>query len=95
MKPRAQKDTTGTIRSRIPSGMKDTQVKRETEYAPFLNKIAMKEAVNFLREVYGGSVVDVANILTAEAENDKGTIKKYLHSVKDYVDGLMEQIDKP
>ena len=35
MKPRAQKDTTGTIRSRIPPGMKDTQVKRETEYAPF------------------------------------------------------------
>ena len=52
----------------------------------------MKEAVNFLREVYGGSVVHVANILTAEAENDKETIIKYLEHVKEYTEGLIEKV---
>ena len=44
----------------------------------------MKEAVNFLRQVYLGSINAVASILTAEAENDKETILKYLTNVKDY-----------
>ena len=52
----------------------------------------MKEAVNFLREVYGGSIVDVANIITAEAENDKETILKYLANVKEYTEGLIEKV---
>ena len=52
----------------------------------------MKEAVNFLREVYDGSIMDVANILTAEAENDKETILKYLTSVKEYTEGLIEKV---
>lgn len=52
----------------------------------------MNEAVSFLREVYDGSIVDIANILTAEAENDKETILKYLASVKEYAEGLIEKV---
>jgi len=52
----------------------------------------MKEAVSFLREVYDGSIMDVANILTAEAENDKETILKYLASVKEYTEELIEKV---
>lgn len=52
----------------------------------------MKEVVNFLRAVYEGSVVDVANILTAEADGDKEVLLKYLHTVRDYVDKLIEKL---
>lgn len=52
----------------------------------------MKEAVNFLRHTFKNSVVDVANILTAEADGDKDTIRKYLQSVIDYVIKLKEQL---
>ena len=52
----------------------------------------MKEAVSFLREVYDGSIMDIANILTAEADNDKETILKYLASVKEYTEGLIEKV---
>lgn len=52
----------------------------------------MKEAVNFLRQVYAGSVMDVANILTAEADEDIETIKKYLAEVRDYTEGLINKI---
>lgn len=34
----------------------------------------------------------VANILTAEAENDKETILNYLASVKKYTEGLIEKV---
>ena len=52
----------------------------------------MKEAVNFLRQVYEGSLLDVANILTAEANGDTETIKKYLAAVRDYTEGLINKI---
>ena len=52
----------------------------------------MKEAVNFLRQVYHGSVVNVANIITADAENDKETILEYLEGVKEYTEGLIEKV---
>lgn len=52
----------------------------------------MKEAVNFLRQVYEGSILDVANILTAEANEDTETIKKYLVEVRDYTEELINKI---
>ena len=53
----------------------------------------MKEAVTFLRHVYANGVIsDLANILTAEAENNKETILKYLASVKEYTEGLIEKV---
>jgi hypothetical protein len=50
----------------------------------------MKEAVNFLRHVFDGSVCDVANIMTAEAEDDKITILSYLTTVREYTQSLIE-----
>ena len=52
----------------------------------------MKEAVNFLVEVFATSYEDFAFIYTAEAENDKETIIKYLTNVKDYTEGLIEKV---
>ena len=52
----------------------------------------MKEAVNFLRQVYAGSMLDVANIITAEANEDIETIKKYLTTVRDYTEGLINKL---
>ncbi|MBR4757399.1 MAG: hypothetical protein IK084_01185 [Bacteroidaceae bacterium] len=53
----------------------------------------MKEAVNFLRQVYEGSVTDVATILVAEANNDKDTIVKYLMRVHNYTAKLINKIN--
>ena len=52
----------------------------------------MKEAVNFLTQVYYGSVPDVATIKVAEAENDYETIEKYLLSVYNYTAKLMNKL---
>ena len=52
----------------------------------------MKEAVNFLTQVYYGSVENVATIKVAEAESDKETILKYLTNVKEYTEGLIEKV---
>lgn len=52
----------------------------------------MKEAVNFLTQVFYGSVENVATIKVAEAENDKETILKYLTNVKEYAEGLIEKV---
>lgn len=52
----------------------------------------MKEAVNFLTQVYYGSVADVAAIKVAEADNDKETIEKYLMYVHNYTGRLINQL---
>ena len=52
----------------------------------------MKEAVNFLSEVFATSYEDLATIHTAQAENDKETILKYLTNVKEYTEGLIEKV---
>lgn len=52
----------------------------------------MKEVVNFLRTVYYGSMTDIANILTAEADGNKEILRKYLQTVREYVDGLIEKL---
>ena len=52
----------------------------------------MKEAVNFLVEVFATSYEDLAFIYTAQDENDKETILKYLANVKDYTEGLIEKV---
>ena len=52
----------------------------------------MKEAVNFLTQVFHGSITDVATIKVAEAENDKERILQYLASVKEYTEGLIEKL---
>ena len=50
----------------------------------------MKEAVNFLRQIYSDSINSIATIVTAEAENNKNIILQYLENVKDYTEGLIE-----
>lgn len=52
----------------------------------------MKEAVNFLTQVYYGSVADVAAIKVAEADHDKETIEKYLMYVHNYTGRLINQL---
>lgn len=52
----------------------------------------MKEAVNFLTQVYYGSVADVAAIKVAEADNDRETIEKYLMYVHNYTGRLINQL---
>lgn len=54
----------------------------------------MKEAINFLKHIYSESVPDIANILVAEAEGDKETIRRYLTSVRDYVEELLNELEK-
>lgn len=52
----------------------------------------MSEAVNFLTQVYYGSVPDVAAIKVAEAENDRETIEKYLMFVHNYTARLINKL---
>ena len=52
----------------------------------------MKEAVNFLTQVYYDSVADVAAIKVAEADNDRETIEKYLMYVHNYTGRLINQL---
>ena len=52
----------------------------------------MKEAVNFLTQVYSGSMTDVANIKVAEADNDRETIEKYLMAVHNYTGRLINKL---
>jgi hypothetical protein len=54
----------------------------------------MKDAVFFLSTVFKFSLEDLATIHTAHAENDKGTIIKYLTSVKEYTEELIEKVKK-
>lgn len=54
----------------------------------------MKEAINFLKHIYSESVPDIANILVAEAEGDFGAVRKYLLSVREYVDKLIYESKK-
>lgn len=54
----------------------------------------MKEAVNFLTQVYYGSVSDVATIKVAEADNDLETIKKYLMYVHNYTGRLINKLNE-
>lgn len=54
----------------------------------------MKEAINFLIHIYSDSVSDIANIYVAEAEGDKEMIRKYLTSVREYIDKLIYESTK-
>ena len=57
-----------------------------------VEKEGLREAVNFLRTVYAESVPDVARIIVAEAEEDTEIIKKYLITVRDYTDKLINKL---
>lgn len=50
-----------------------------------------RAVINFLMTVYGESVTDVATILCAEANGDTDTLKKYLTTVRDFVNKLIEE----
>lgn len=52
----------------------------------------MREAVNFLTQVYDRSIPDVAAIKVAEAENDRETIEKYLMYVHNYTGRLINKL---
>ena len=53
----------------------------------------MKAALEFLKYIYFDSTNDLAQILNAEANNDKQTVKKYLNSVKGFIDDLINGIE--
>ena len=54
----------------------------------------IRTSVNFLTHVYSDSVVDIATLSVAEAEDDLGTIKRYLIGIRDYADEMIKHIDK-
>lgn len=56
------------------------------------SKTVNRAVINFLMTVYDKSVSDVATILCAEAEGDTTTLKKYLTTVRDFVNNLIEEI---
>lgn len=47
---------------------------------------------NFLKHIFSESVPDLANIVEAEATDDKETLIDYLTSVKGKIDMWIEQI---
>lgn len=47
---------------------------------------------NFLKHIFSESVPDLANIVEAEATDDKETLIDYLTSVKSYIEKWIEQI---
>lgn len=51
-----------------------------------------KTAVNFLKHVFNYSVPHMANIVTAEAEGDKDTIRKYLEEIRDLIDKWIKEL---
>ena len=52
----------------------------------------MKEAVQFLVQVFNGSMRNLANILTAEADGNRETIITYLEWIKNKTEGLIEKV---
>lgn len=47
---------------------------------------------NFLKHIFSESVPDLANIMEAEANDDKETLIDYLKSVKIHIDGWIAEI---
>ena len=54
--------------------------------------VSIHTAIRFLTTVYAESVNDIAAILCAEADGDTATLKKYLTTVRDFVNELIEEI---
>ena len=51
-----------------------------------------KAAVNFLRYVFKDNVSHMANIVVAEAEGDKDTIKEYLEGIRELIDKWIQEL---
>lgn len=49
--------------------------------------------VKFLTHIYDDSVQDIAAILAAQAAGDTKTLWNYLHQVKDFIEGLMMEME--
>lgn len=47
---------------------------------------------NFLKHIFSESVPDLANIVEAEANDDKETLIDYLKSIKIHIDGWIAEI---
>lgn len=69
-----------------------TRARQYKEICWKVEREGMREAVNFLRTVYAQSVPDCARIMVAEADEDVDAIKKYLTTVRDYAEGLINKI---
>ena len=54
----------------------------------------IRTSVNFLMHIYNDSMADCATLSVAEAEDDLGTIKRYLIGIRDYADEMIKHIDK-
>lgn len=52
----------------------------------------MRQAINFLLNIFSESMEDTANIIVAEAEGDKETISKYLMCVRDFIDDRLKEL---
>lgn len=57
----------------------------------FINKT--KQAVNFLTHVYNSSASDVGRIVLAQAEGDADTLRKYLITVRDFVNKMISKLE--
>lgn len=47
---------------------------------------------NFLKHIFSESVPDLANIMEAEATNDKETLVGYLATVREYIDKWIKEL---
>lgn len=52
----------------------------------------VKIASNFLRNAYNDDIVALAQILNAEAENDKEVLRDYIECVRTFCDKLYESL---
>lgn len=53
----------------------------------------IRTSVKFLMHIYNDSIVNIATLMNAEAEDDLCTIKKYLIGIRDYADEMIKYID--
>lgn len=51
-----------------------------------------KTAVNFLKHVFDGNISHMANIVVAEVEEDKDTIRKYLENIRELIDKWIKEL---
>ena len=56
--------------------------------------IGNRTPTNFLRHVYSESVTDIANIVTAEAEDKYDVIIGYLHTVRNVCGEWIKDLEK-
>lgn len=54
----------------------------------------VKMVSRFLRNIYNEDIIALGQILNAEAENDKETLKDYLLCVQDFCQKMIDNLDE-